>query len=300
MQPLIPYLLGAPHPAGRRLVDCQVRFRADDIEEVGDTRHTTLFEMLGNWSLGDYGRGEQLPWLFTFLTEVVGLDPARIYVTVFAGSGRWGIPADEESAALWRDLFARVGLKADAVEAGTAERAAARGIGAARIVSYDESQCWWSRSGPPAAMPTGEPGGPDSEVFYLFPQVDHDPAFGANCHPHCDCGRFVEIGNSVFMQYRRTDAGFEALPHPNVDFGGGLERLAMASADLADVFEIDLLAPVMAAIGGHPDRRAKRIIADHARAVVFLALDGVRPSNNTQGLRHATLRPTCRPPFRPS
>ncbi|HZU72701.1 MAG TPA: alanine--tRNA ligase-related protein [Acidimicrobiales bacterium] len=288
MQPLIPYLLGAPHPQGTRLVDSQPCFRAEDIDEVGDARHTTFFEMLGNWSLGDYFKAEQLRWLFAFLTTGLGLDPERLFATAFAGSGPLGIPRDDESVSLWRELFAGAGVSNQVAEVGTAGQASDRGTGGARIVLYDESQCWWSRSGVPANMPVGEPGGPDSEVFYLFPQVEHDAAFGAACHPHCDCGRFVEIGNSVFMEYRRAAEGFEPLPQTNVDFGGGLERLAMAAADTSEVFDVDLLAPVLSAVaslsGRHdPDRRALRIVADHARAVTFLAVDGVEPSNNTQG-----------------
>ncbi|HET6794308.1 MAG TPA: alanine--tRNA ligase-related protein, partial [Acidimicrobiales bacterium] len=288
MQPLIPYLLGAPHPAGNRLVDSQPCFRAEDIDAVGDARHTTFFEMLGNWSLGDYFKDDQLPWLFEFLTGVLGLDPARLYATAFTGSTALGIPRDDDSIRLWSELFAGAGVSAPVAELGDAPRAASRGLGEARIALYDESQCWWSRSGPPGTMPVGEPGGPDSEVFYLFPQVEHDPAFGQHCHPHCDCGRFVEIGNSVFMQYRRAQEGFEPLPQPNVDFGGGLERLAMAVIDSPEVFSVDLLAPIMREVSAlarrdDPDRRALRIVADHARAVTFLALDGVEPSNNTQG-----------------
>ncbi len=288
MQPLIPYLLGAAHPQGSRLVDCQPCFRAEDIDEVGDARHTTFFEMLGNWSLGDYFKDEQLAYLFEFLTRVLGLDPRRLFATAFTGSEALRIPADDDSVRIWRELFAGAGVSSPVVELGNAEHAAARGLGDARIALYDESQCWWSRSGPPANMPVGEPGGPDSEVFYLFPQVDHDPAFGAHCHPHCDCGRFVEIGNSVFMQYRRSGEGFEPLPQPNVDFGGGLERLAMATDDSPVVFSVDLIAPIMDTVRGmaerhDPDMRALRIVADHSRAVTFLALDGVEPSNHTQG-----------------
>ncbi|MGH8982246.1 MAG: alanine--tRNA ligase [Acidimicrobiales bacterium] len=294
MQPLIPYLLGASHPSGTRLVDSQVCFRAEDIDEVGDSRHTTLFEMLGNWSLGDYFKESQLPWLFEFLTGVVGLDPSRLYASVFSGAARWDIPRDDESETLWKELFSGAGVDPVVVELGSTTQASEKGIGDARIACYDESQCWWSRSGPPDTMPVGEPGGPDSEVFYLFPQIPHDPRFGADCHPHCDCGRFVEIGNSVFMQYRRTEEGFELLPQRNVDFGGGLERIAMAAVDSADAFHVDLLKPIVATIesmrprgGDAPDderdRRATRIIADHTRAVVFLAFDGVEPSNNTQG-----------------
>lgn len=288
MQPLIPYLLGSPHPQGSRLVDCQPCFRAEDIEEVGDARHTTFFEMLGNWSLGDYFKEEQLPWLFEFLTGAVGLDPTRLYVTAFAGSDDLGIPRDVDSVRIWGEQFAGAGVAAPVAELGDSRQASTRGLGEARIVLYDESQCWWSRSGPPANMPVGEPGGPDSEVFYLFPQVEHDKAFGEHCHPHCDCGRFVEIGNSVFMQYRRTAVGFEPLPQPNVDYGGGLERLAMAAIDTPEVFVVDLLAPIVDTVRemaqrADPDRLALRVVADHARAVTFLALDGVEPSNNTQG-----------------
>jgi alanyl-tRNA synthetase len=288
MQPLIPYLLGAVHPQGLRLVDSQPCFRAEDIDEVGDTRHTTFFEMLGNWSLGDYFKEQQLPWLFEFLTRVLGLDPSRLYVSAFSGSETLAIPRDDESVSIWEELFGGAGVAAPTAELVDSRRAAATGLGDARIALYDESQCWWSRSGVPAKMPVGEPGGPDSEVFYLFPQVAHDPAFGEHCHPHCECGRFVEIGNSVFMQYRRTADGFESLPQPNVDFGGGLERLAMAVIDSADVFAIDLLAPIVDAarrLAGRddPDRRVLRIVADHVRAVTFLALDGVVPSNTVQG-----------------
>ncbi|MHB8296528.1 MAG: alanine--tRNA ligase [Acidimicrobiales bacterium] len=289
MQPLIPYLLGASHPAGDRLVDSQVCFRAEDVDQVGDARHTTFFEMLGNWGLGSYFKAEQLPWLLELLTGPVGLDPARLYVTVFAGSPRWQVPRDDESAELWTELFASRGIHARSLEVGTSAKAAATGIGDARIVAYDESQSWWSRSSAPETMPAGEPGGPDSEVFFLFDQVEHDPAYGAHCHPHCDCGRFIEIGNSVFMQYRRTPEGFEELPRRNVDFGGGLERLAMAAADDPDVFRTDLLSPVVSAVEDlaglayAEHQQPMRIITDHLRAVVFLALHGVAPSNNTQG-----------------
>jgi alanyl-tRNA synthetase len=289
MQPLIPYLLGEAHPAGRRLVDSQPCFRAEDIDEIGDTRHTTFFEMLGNWSLGSYFKAEQLSSFFAFLTEVLGLDPARLFVTVFSGAPRWGIPPDEESTRIWMDLFAQAGIEAPTRGLGTSEAAALNGIGNARIISYDENNCWWSRSGPPQSMPIGEPGGPDSEVFYLFDQVAHDRAFGAHCHPHCDCGRYIELGNSVFMQYQKTEEGFDALPQRNVDFGGGLERMAMAVLNSPDVFRIDLLWPLvehLEALSGTTYEKQMvplRIVADHARALVFLAANGVVPSNTAQG-----------------
>ena len=137
MQPLTPYLLGASHPAGDRLVNSQPCFRAEDIDEVGDTRHTTFFEMLGNWSLGSYFKDEQLPWLFSFLAETLRLDPERLVVTVFAGSPRWSLPRDDESADIWAGLFSQAGVSTSIRELGTTERAATFGVGDARIALYD-------------------------------------------------------------------------------------------------------------------------------------------------------------------
>ena len=244
MQPLLPFLLGSEHPAGTRLADSQTCLRVQDIEEVGDNRHTTFFEMLGNWSLGDYFKDEQLPQFWGFLTDTVGLDPARLYVSCFIGDPANGIPKDDESAAIWTRLFAEAGVSADQVEVDTEERAAEVGTGGARIAFYGKKN-WWCREGSADDMPIGEPGGPDTEVFYLFPHVEHDPAYGTHCHQNCDCGRFIELGNSVFMEYRRTETGFEPLPRRNVDYGGGLERIAAAAIDSPDVFRISLLRPIV-------------------------------------------------------
>jgi alanyl-tRNA synthetase len=288
MQPLLPYLLGAEHPRGRRLVDSQTCLRVQDIEEVGDNRHTTFFEMLGNWSLGDYFKDEQLPQFWRFLTDTVGLDPARLYVSCFIGDAANGIPKDDESAALWTRLFAEAGVSADQVEVDTEEHAAEVGTGGARVAFYGKKN-WWCREGSADDMPVGEPGGPDTEVFYLFPHVEHDPAYGAHCHQNCDCGRFIELGNSVFMEYRRTETGFEPLPRRNVDYGGGLERIAAAAIDSPDVFRISLLRPIVERLEELSGRAyddetlAMRVIADHLRGATFLAVDGVRPSNKAQG-----------------
>src|SRR6478752_43021 len=288
MQPLLSYLLGADHPAGRRLTDSQTCLRVQDIEDVGDNRHTTFFEMLGNWSLGDYFKAEQIPQIFGFLTERVGLDPARIFVSCFIGDERYGIDRDTESAGLWAGLFAAAGVSTDRVDLGTEENGGRLGSRGARIAFYGHKN-WWCRVGDMEAMPVGEPGGPDSEMFYLFPEVEHDPAFGEHCHQNCDCGRFIEIGNSVFMQYRRTESGFEQLPRRNVDFGGGLARIAAASLGSNDVFRINLLWPIIERLqelsgrGYDTDTVAMRVIADHLRGAIFLAVDGVRPSNKTQG-----------------
>lgn len=289
MQPLVPYLLGQEHPNGNRLVDSQTCLRSQDIEEVGDNRHTTFFEMLGNWSLGDYFKKEQLPWFFEFLTDVVGLDPSKLYVTCFIGDASFGIPKDTGAGEIWKDLFGSKGIEAKEVEIGSEEDGYKKGMNGGRIFYYDASKNWWCRAGKIDQMPAGEPGGPDSEVFYEFDFIAHDPKWGENCHPNCDCGRYMEIGNSVFMEYLRTEKGFEKLPKQNVDFGGGLERISAAKINSPDVFKISLLWPIIEnlekASGKNYDSHttSMRVIADHLRAATFLAVDGVAPSNKEQG-----------------
>jgi len=290
MQPLIPYLMGETHPKGTRLADSQKCFRAEDIDEVGDNRHTTFFEMLGNWSLGDYFKREQLPWFFEFLTEEVGLDAGRIYVTVFQGDVKAGVPRDDESMGLWQKLFDDKGISYAVSEMGSEEEGGERGMKPGeRIFFYDSSKNWWSRSGKPENMPAGEIGGPDSEVFYDF-GTPHDEKFGKYCHPNCDCGRFLEIGNSVFIEYLKEEDGtFSKLPTQNVDFGGGLERITAAALGNPDVFKIDLIAGVVAQIEALSGKKYDdhieefRIIADHIRGAVFMVADGILPSNTEQG-----------------
>ncbi len=273
MQPLVPYLLGQPHPEGTRLADSQKAFRSGDIEEVGDNRHTTFFEMLGNWSLGDYFKQEQLAWFYEFLTKEIGLPPERLWVTCFEGDAALNLPKDTESYEIWKSL----GMPED------------------HIRYYPAKKNWWSRAGVPENMPAGEPGGPDSEVFYDFGQFKedgqaaHDPAFGPECHPNCDCGRFLEIGNSVFMQYiKNADGSFGLLPKQNVDFGGGLERIAAVSENSNDIFTVahrSIIAELEQSTGKKyaDNTRAFRIIADHVKAAVFLIADGVHPDNKDQG-----------------
>jgi alanyl-tRNA synthetase len=288
MQPLIPYLLGETYPGGVRLVNSQTCLRAQDIEEVGDNRHTTFFEMLGNWSLGDYFKEEEIPWLFEFLTSVVGLDPKKLYVTCYIGNSEFAIPKDTTAAKLWSALFAKQGITTEQVDIGSEADGYAQGMGDGRIFFYDGKKNWWARAGDEATTPLGDPCGPDTEVFYDF-ETAHDPKWGEHCHPNCDCGRFVEIANSVFMAYKRTDKGFEQLPKPNVDFGGGLERIALAAIDNPDVFKVSLLAPIITKLeeisGKNYDSHTEsmRVIADHLRAATFLAVDGVVPSNKEQG-----------------
>jgi len=287
MQPLVPYLLGKNHPAGARLVDSQKCFRSGDIEEVGDNRHTTFFEMLGNWSLGDYFKKEQINWFWEFLTKELGLDPQRIFVTCYIGNPEAGIPKDTESAAAWKDIFAKAGIDAKEVDIGDESRGYEVGEQGGRIFFYSDKN-WWSRAGGPNKMPAGEPGGPDTEMFYLYPEVAHDKKWGEHCHPNCDCGRYIELGNSVFMQYLKTATGFDKLPKQNVDYGGGLERITAAVNNSADVFPVahaPILSYLEKASGKKyaDDKRSFRIIADHMKAAVFLIADNVRPGNADQG-----------------
>ncbi len=292
MQPMVPYLLGENHPEGTRIADSQKAFRSVDIEEVGDNRHTTFFEMLGNWSLGDYFKKEQLPWVFEFLTDGVGLDPRNLYVTAFIGDEKNDLPRDAESAEIWKDLFGKKGIEAEVALIGSEAAGYERGMKQnERIFYYDARKNWWSRAGIPENMPAGEPGGPDSEMFYDF-GTPHDPKFGKECHPNCDCGRFLEIGNSVFMQYvKKPDGSFGPLPKQNVDFGGGLERIAMAVSHIPDIIAV-CHQPIVAALeqmsgkkyeSASPDAAAFRIVADHVKAASFLIGDGVLPSNTERG-----------------
>ncbi len=290
MQPLVPYLMGEPHPEGKRLVDVQKSFRAEDIEEIGDNCHTTFFEMLGNWSLGDYFKDEQLNWFFEFLIKEIKLDPKRIYVTVFRGNKEIGIGKDSESVQIWKDIFKKIG-----VEANDVDYSDEHGFQGGRIFYYDESKNWWSRSGVPANMPVGEIGGPDSEVFYDLGEElkRHENSKWRNqaCHINCNCGRFIEIGNSVFIEFIRSKKGFDPLPQKNVDFGGGLERIAMVSQNKNNIFEIDLFINVIKKIeelSGHKyqgNMQPFEIIADHLKAATFIMGDdkGIIPSNVDQG-----------------
>lgn len=289
MQPLVPYLLGEEHPEGTRLTDSQTCLRAQDIEEIGDNRHTTFFEMLGNWSLGDYTKFDQIPWFWEFLTSEIKLDPQRIFVTCFIGDEANNVPRDTESADLWTKLFAEAGVDTKQVDLDTEENGAKVGDQNGRIFFYGSKKNWWSRAGTPQQMPVGEPGGPTTEMFYLFPEVAHNPEYGELCHPNCDCGRYIELGNSVFMGYLKTGGGIEKLPKQNVDYGGGLERIAAAALDSPDVFKTSLLWPIVEELEKLSGKKydshtnAMRVITDHLRGATFLAVDGVVPSNKEQG-----------------
>lgn len=273
MQQLISYLAGEPHPLGKRLYNIQPCFRSQDIEEIGDNRHTTFFEMIGNWSLGDYFKEEQLAWCWEFYHKELNLPKERLYVTVFAGTKN--VPRDEESATIWKKL----GVKED------------------HIFYYGVEKNWWSRAGSPEKMPPGEIGGPDSEIFYDFGEDlkihENSPFKNKPCHPNCDCGRFLEIGNSVFIQYKKEKNGsLSLLPQKNVDFGGGLERILAVCQNNPDIFLTKLYQPAIKKIEElteqpyhktEKNQKIMRIVVDHIKAATFIINDGVYPSNKEQG-----------------
>lgn len=304
MQPLLPFLLGKEHPMGTRLTDSQPSLRLQDIEDVGDPRHTTVFEMLGNWSLGDYFKEEQIRNFFEFLTSVVGLDPSKIYVTCFIGNEKYGIPRDNEAAEIWQKVFKEAGIDAKIAEIGSAATGNKRGIKPGeRIFFYDDHENWWSRGGGCDTTPIGDPCGPDSEVFYDFGEDKQDIEKYGLAHPASDGARFMEIGNQVFMQYRRNEDGsFSELEKKNVDFGGGLERIAAAAIGSFDVFKISLIKPIIEKLeeisGKSYDNNTDemRVIADHIRGAYLLAAQGLTPSNKAHGyamrrlVRRAILR----------
>lgn len=304
MQPLLPYLLGQPHPEGVRLADSQPSMRLQDIEDVGDPRHTTVFEMLGNWSLGDYFKEEQITNYFEFLTKEIGLDPEKIFVTCFIGNEKYGIPKDTEAAEIWQKVFKKAGIDAKIADIGSAEEGDKRGIKPGeRIFFYNDKENWWSRGGGIETTPLGDPCGPDSEVFYDFGEDKQDVEKYGKSHPASDGARFMEIGNQVFMQYKRNEDGtFSELEKKNVDFGGGLERLAAAAIGSFDVFKISLMAPIIEKLEEMSHKKydnntdEMRIIADHLRGAYLLAAQGLVPSNKAQGyalrrlVRRAILR----------
>lgn len=255
MHPLVPFLLGAKHPAGSRLVDCQKCVRTGDIDEVGDTTHLTFFEMLGNWSLGDYFKEEAIAMSYEFLIKELGIDPSRLWISCFAGDE--DAPRDDEAAAIWRE----------------------QGIPEERIVFLGKEHNWWEAPGQ-----TG-PCGPDTEMFV---ELDK-PSCGPDCGLTCSCGKYVEIWNDVFMQYNKTEAGtFEPLAQENVDTGMGLERVTAVLQGKASCFETEIFTGLLAKlteISGVEDpgaTRSGRIVVEHIRAATFLMGDGVRPANVDQ------------------
>lgn len=258
MHPLVPYLVGEPHPLGKRLVSYQKCLRTGDIEEVGDTTHHTFFEMLGNWSLGDYFKKEAIYWSYEFLTKELALDPKRLSVSVFAGDE--DAPRDEESYKIWRSLD----------------------IPKERIYFFPKENNWWG--------PVGETGpcGPDTEMFY---DTGKKPC-GPDCRPEDGCGKYFEIWNDVFMEFNRTkDGQYEPLKQKNVDTGMGVERTVAILQGKDDNYQTELFTPIIKVIEELSEknyaqkgvRRSMRIIADHLRGATFAIADGVIPSNKDRG-----------------
>ena len=279
MQPLIPYLAGEVHPQGKKFVNVQNCFRGqgalDDIDEVGDNRHLTFFRMMGNWSLGDYFKKEQLNFMFEYLTQTLKINPEKLYVSTF--EGYQNIPKDEESINIWIEIFKNAGIDSKN-----------------RIIQYGPKKNWWSRAGGPENMPEGELGGPDSEIFYDFGEKlkIHENSIYKNekCHINCDCGRYIEISNNVFMQYKKnTQGNFDTLPQKNVDHGSGLERLIMATENQPDVFKTSLFYPIIQTlekelkINYDENIREMRMITAHLSSSVFIVSAGITPSNKEQG-----------------
>lgn len=291
MQPMVPYLLGEDYPGGiTRIADSQVVFRSVDIDDVGDSEHLTSFEMLGNWSLGDYFKAEQIPWICEFLFDVIELDISKIYVTCYAGNEQLAIPQDTEAIELWKSEFSKRGIDPVVVSLGTEEYGNIHGTQGGRIFLYEGKENWWARGIPELKTPIGDPCGPCSEMFFDFGEQYEDEEKWGKAHPAGKSPRFTEIGNSVFMGYKRTDeTSFDLLPAPNIDFGAGLERLAMAKLGIPDISLIDLTAPIMKKLedisGKSKDDylKAFRVISDHTKSACWLAVDGVIPSNTQQG-----------------
>jgi alanyl-tRNA synthetase len=286
MQPMIPYLLGEKHPSGNDVTDVQKCIRTVDIDIVGDTSHLTFFEMTGRWVFGadpqNYRqtKRDQITAMWEWQIGQLGLDPQRFYVSVYQGNPSIGVPVDSDAVEVWEELFRAAGVE-PIVEAEPWKYGVSRG---GRIFLYDEGENWWSRAGRPEKMPVGEPGGPDSEMFF-----DFDPVGDPQDHPATDTPRFMEIGNNVFMSLRRTAEGFEALERPNIDYGGGLERIATAITGNPDIYRTVFFREPIAKLEQMSGRsysekiREFRIILDHARAGTFLINDGAPPSNSEAG-----------------
>ncbi len=249
MQPLIPYLMGESHPSGKRLANCQLCIRTNDIDEVGDNWHLTFFQMLGNWSLGDYFKEQSIKWSWEFLTsdKWLNIDPKKIHITYYE--------EDEETKKLWRK----------------------QGVSEKHLYKFGKEENWW---GPVGA--TG-PCGPDTEIFY---DTGKEPC-GPDCDPSCDCGKYSEIWNNVFMEFEKTkDGQFIPLKNKNVDTGMGLERVAAILQKKSNVFDTDQFEHIIEAIKNLTDQKEEksfRIIADHLRAATFLLAEGITPSNVDQG-----------------
>jgi alanyl-tRNA synthetase len=307
MFPLVPYLLGQTHPLGNRLANFQRCVRTEDIEEVGNYRHHTFFNMLGNWSLGDYFKKEQIENVFELYVEGYGLDINKLFFTVFAGAEAYGakIPGDEEAIECVKAGFKKYGIDAEVADPtpygqkdfGPGKKYDLNNV---KIFPYGIDGNWWTRG-----WSEGEPGGPDCEIFYLHEGVPQNEEVHGFEHPNTESGRFVEIGNSVFMQYIFKNNSLVEMDKKKVDFGGGFDRIVASVQNTPDNYQTDLFTDIIKKIedmsgkkyGKELDhvyeqngdaeqleyRKHFRVIADHVRASTFLVVDGVKPDRKDQG-----------------
>ncbi len=260
MFPLVPFLMGQQHPKGKRLTNSQRCVRTGDIEEVGNNFHCTAFEMLGNWSLNDYFKKEAINLTAEFFVKELGLDIQNIYASVFAGQD--DIPEDKESISVWKELFKTYDIDA---KVGLGER----------IQKFGKKENWWG-------LESGGPCGPDSEIFYDTGKE----LCSENCNLNCDCGKYVEIGNNVFMQYLKDGDTLKPLGIHNVDFGGGLDRISALIQQVDNIYEVDIYKPILdkvQEISKDGNIKSQRIIVDHIKASTWIVMDGVLPSSNQQG-----------------
>ncbi len=293
MFPVNPYLAGQPHPLGTRLTNFQrcLRTNYDEMLEIGDNRHTLMFEMMGVWSLGDFSKKDQIPWIMEFWVKVCGLDPKRLYVSIFTGNEE--VPRDTEAIEIWKETFRKYGIEAEFSEDITnippADHPELAEGWKFRIFPYEKKKNWWQR----ASDAPGELGGPTSEMFYDMGEIVEEQE---KYHINDDSGRFIEIGNNVFMEYKfEQDGKWHAMKKKNIDFGGGFERVVMIAQNKKDIFETDIFSSALgktAEISGKEYKTNNseneytkyfRILADHSRAASFILADGVRPSNKDQG-----------------
>ncbi len=254
MFPLVPYLLGEKHPDGTRLTNSQRCIRTGDIDDVGDATHCTAFEMLGHWSLNDYFKEETINMTLDFFVDELGLDVNRLYSSVFIGDS--DAPKDTESIEIWKEAYKKRGIEA---KVGKGER----------IQEFGKDQNWWG-------LPGGGPCGPDTEMFY----DTEKESCGNDCNINCNCGKYVEIGNNVLMQYLNTGTELVPLGRHNVDFGGGLIRLTAMSQGVSSIYETDIYSPIyekVSELSNLDEIRSKRIIVDHINAAVWMVVDGVEP-----------------------
>lgn len=290
MFPLVPYLGGQPHPLGKRLCNIQrcLRTNYDDMLEIGDNRHTLMFEMIGDWSLNDFTKEQQIPWILEFWVKVCGMDPNRLYVSVFTGDE--SAPRDTSAIEIWKKAFRSYNVEAEFSEDCHAVPPSvdqSKGW-KYRIFPYNKKKNWWQRADAP-----GELGGPTSEMFYDVGRVEK---VQDSYHINDDSGRFIEIGNNVFMEYKLSNEGkWLPLAQKNIDFGGGFERVAMIAQGKSDIFESDIYWPIIETVSELCGKNYKtdgqdneftapfRVIADHGRAATFILADGVSPSNKDQG-----------------